>query len=197
MRLDSLGALAADFSGEDACRPARSKDVNNHIHTFYSFSPYSPAKALWMAYRAGLCTAGIMDHDSVSGAEEFIRAGEILGMATTVGAECRADFSNTALCGRRINNPDQKTIAYIALHGSPQTQIGEIGRFFAPYSAERNKRNQRMVERLNQLTAGAGISLDFGNDVCAANCRLTSAARPKSAFSILPILITITIFSAF
>ena len=42
--------------------------VNNHIHTNYSFSPYSPSKAIWMAFKSGLSTAGIMDHDSISGA---------------------------------------------------------------------------------------------------------------------------------
>jgi hypothetical protein len=57
-----------------------------------------------------------MDHDSISGAEAFIEAGHIAGMETTIGVECRADFSNTPLNGRRINNPDQKSIAYVALH---------------------------------------------------------------------------------
>src|SRR5690554_1201484 len=84
--------------------------VNNHIHTIYSFSPYSPAKAVWMAYNAGLITAGIMDHDSIGGASEFIEAGRIINIATTIGVECRADFRHTALKGKRINNPDQKSV---------------------------------------------------------------------------------------
>ena len=53
-------------------KPARrDNDANNHIHTIYSFSPYSPTKAAYMAYMAGLTSAGIMDHDSLSGVEEF------------------------------------------------------------------------------------------------------------------------------
>ena len=60
-----------------------------------------------MQYSAGLTTAGIMDHDSISGAKEFIEAGRIIGIATTIGVECRVDFSQTPLKGRRINNPDQ------------------------------------------------------------------------------------------
>ena len=93
--------------------------VNNHIHTNYSFSPYSPSKAIWMAFKSGLSTAGIMDHDSISGAIEFIEAGKIAGIATTIGIECRTDFSATPLNGRRINNPDQDSIAYVAIHGIP------------------------------------------------------------------------------
>ncbi len=45
-----------------------------------------------MADRAGLVTAGIMDHDSISGAKEFIEAGAVLGLPTTIGAECRASL---------------------------------------------------------------------------------------------------------
>ena len=45
--------------------------VNNHIHTTYSFSPYTPTAAVYAAKKAGLSTAGIMDHDSIGGCEEF------------------------------------------------------------------------------------------------------------------------------
>ncbi|MBQ4090343.1 MAG: PHP domain-containing protein, partial [Clostridia bacterium] len=56
--------------------PAVSRDVNNHIHTTYSFSPYSPTAAVWFARAAGLCTCGLMDHDSIAGANEFLAATE-------------------------------------------------------------------------------------------------------------------------
>ena len=36
--------------------PQTGRDVNNHIHTTYSFSPYSPTAAVWFARAAGLCT---------------------------------------------------------------------------------------------------------------------------------------------
>ena len=46
--------------------------INNHIHTIYSFSPYSPSAAAYFCKTAGLSTAGIMDHDSLAGAHEFL-----------------------------------------------------------------------------------------------------------------------------
>lgn len=141
------------------------EEVNNHIHTKYSFSPYTPAMAVVMAYAAGLSTAGIMDHDSISGAEEFIKAGELVGMSTTIGIECRADVSKTALNGRRINNPDQKSVIYMALHGVPHTQISKVTEFFAPYTEKRNIRNRKMVENINNLLAPYGIEIDFEADV--------------------------------
>ena len=85
LRLDSLKKLMEPELEENGRKPV-SSDVNNHIHTTYSFSPYSPTKAIWMAYNAGLSTAGIMDHDSVSGAEEFIEAGRIAGVAWSAGS---------------------------------------------------------------------------------------------------------------
>lgn len=165
VRLQALRALMQKVHEGKIEKPQQGDDVNNHIHTTYSFSPYSPTKAIWMAYRAGLKTAGIMDHDSVSGAREFIEAGKIAGIATTIGVECRADFSNTPLNGRRINNPDQKSIAYVAIHGIPHTQIDAVRNFFVPYVKERNKRNALMVDRINQIFEPFGIHLSFEDDV--------------------------------
>ena len=89
----------------------RVRYVNNHIHTTYSFSPYTPAMAVEMAKMNGLETAGCMDHDSAGGSWEFIEAGKKYGMPVTVGVECRVDMSKTPLNGRRINNPDQDSVA--------------------------------------------------------------------------------------
>ena len=104
-RLAALREIKALTDKGELKAPEKTSYVNNHIHTTYSFSPYSPTKALYMAWQNGLGTAGIMDHDSVSGAYEFIEAGEIIGMPVTVGAECRLNMGNTALAGKRINNP--------------------------------------------------------------------------------------------
>ena len=91
VRLDSLRQLMAMIKAGEIEAPVQGNDVNNHIHTTFSFSPYSPTKAVWMAYNAGLQTAGIMDHDSLSGAREFIAAGKIVGILTTLGVACRGN----------------------------------------------------------------------------------------------------------
>lgn len=148
VRLSSLKNLAEMIKEGKIEKPVMGNDVNNHIHTTYSFSPYSPIKAVWMAYMAGLKTAGIMDHDSLSGAKEFIEAGKIVGIMTTIGVECRADMSKTKLNGLRINNPDQKSVAYMALHGIPHQNIDKVVEFFKPYTAHRNTRNRKMTENI-------------------------------------------------
>ena len=164
-RLEALRELKARIDRGEIQKPVTGNDVNNHIHTTYSFSPYSPTKAVWMAYNAGLKTAGIMDHDSLSGAREFIEAGKIIGLMTTIGVECRVSMKNTPLNGRRINNPDQKSIAYMAIHGIPHQNIDQVVAFFKPYVAARNRRNRAMIDNINKLTEHVDIHTDFDKDV--------------------------------
>ena len=139
--------------------------VNNHIHTTYSFSPYSPTAAVYYARKATLSTAGIVDHDSIAGAREFLQAGEIADMAVTVGMECRVRMDGTPLADRYINNTDQKGIAYMALHGVPHGKIDTLQATFAPLRAKRNERNRRMTDNINALLQSEGVTLDFDRDV--------------------------------
>lgn len=165
VRLCSLSELMKKVEIGQINLPPKSSVINNHIHTFYSFSPYSPSKAIWMAKNSGLPTAGIMDHDTIAGALEFIEAGKIAQIATTIGVECRADFSKTPLNGKKINNPDQDSIAYIAIHGIPHTEIDTVTNYFTPYLKKRVQRNKLMVERINELLRSYDIHLDFEEDV--------------------------------
>jgi hypothetical protein len=162
IRLQTLGELKALYIQKPEKKPYQ---VNNHIHTTFSFSPYSPTKAVWEAYQAGLVTAGIVDHDTINGAKEFIQAGEILGLSTTIGIECRVDFSKTLLKGKRLNHPDQKSIAYSVIHGIPHNMIDRVQDFFSYYRGERNKRNQEMVKRLNRLMEPYNLTLDYDQDI--------------------------------
>ena len=146
-------------------QPETGRDVNNHIHTTYSFSPYSPTAAVWFARAAGLCTCGLMDHDSIAGAEEFLAAAEAAHMSATIGIECRVSFANTPFADRKLNNPDQKGVVYMALHGVPHNKAAEINAFFAPYRAKRNERNRKMVAAINGMIGKYGVTIDFEKDV--------------------------------
>lgn len=161
-RLNNLKKLKAVLPKERTTDPCY---VNNHVHTTYSFSPYSPTKAAYMAYESGLETVGIMDHDSIGGAKEFIEAGRILGIPTTIGLEARVNFSNTPFADRLINNPDQKGVAYMALHGIAHGKIDELSSFFEPLRNKRNERNRKMSENIASVVARFGIDFDFGRDV--------------------------------
>jgi len=136
--------------------------INNHIHTTYSFSPYSPTAAVYAARMEGLCTAGIIDHDSISGAEEFIEAAEIVDIPVTIGMECRISMDGTRMEGRRTNNPDQIGCSYMTIQSVPHDKIGRLTEFFEPYRAARGERNKKMIARINELL---GMELDYEKDV--------------------------------
>ena len=137
--------------------------INNHIHTTYSFSPYSPTAAVYAARAEGLCTAGIIDHDSIAGAREFLAAAKLVGMPVTVGMECRVSMAGTAIEGKRTNNPDQAGVSYMTIQSVPHAHIEALNDWFAPYRAARGRRNRRMVENINALLDG--IRLDYDRDV--------------------------------
>ncbi len=164
-RLDALRDLKKEIDRGNILRDRDGTWVNNHIHTCYSFSPYTPTSAVFYAWKAGLGTAGIMDHDSVGGAREFIDAGAIMEMPVTCGFECRANVKGTALEGRRINNPDQLSCAYLAMHGIPHQNFDKAEAVLKSVREKRNLRNRKMVARINDIVTEFGLTLDFDRDV--------------------------------
>ncbi len=159
-----LAALEKIIASESM--PAKRPEYcNNHVHTTYSFSPYSPTEAVYQAWLAGLNTVGIMDHDSVGGAREFLKAGEIAGLGVTVGAEVRVSIKNTPFADKHVNNPDQSGVAYMALHGIPERSIDAVAEFFKPVCEARGRRNRKMVENINNITSSHGITIDYDSDV--------------------------------
>lgn len=142
--------------------PMVSQYINNHIHTTYSFSPYSPTAAVYAARMEGLCTAGIIDHDSISGAREFLEAAKLVDMPVTIGMECRVSMDGTRLEGRRTNNPDQVGVSYMTIQSVPHDKIDTLTEFFRPYQQARHNRNRQMIERINSLL---NLDLDYDKDV--------------------------------
>jgi len=144
----------------------RNEEVNNHVHTIYSFSPYTPAGAAFAAWKAGLGAVGIMDHDSISGAEEILESCKILGIGSTAGFEVRVNMNGTSMEGKKLNNPDSVNIAYMAVHGVPYNKFKEVESFLAPLCIERNKRNREEVNKLNEIISSFPIEqIDFDKDV--------------------------------
>lgn len=157
-RLENLKRIAA----QTQFPPTVPQYVNNHIHTTYSFSPYSPTAAVYASRMEGLCTAGIIDHDSIAGAKEFLEAASIINMPVTVGMECRVSMKGTPLEKKRTNNPDQVGVSYMTIQSVPHDKIDQLQAFFVPYREARNRRNKAMTEKICEA---AGVDLDFERDV--------------------------------
>ncbi|MDR3337494.1 MAG: PHP domain-containing protein [Treponema sp.] len=166
-RLEALSALAGSPSFKNRVSGAGKKtgEVNNHIHTIYSFSPYTPAMAALKAFEAGLAAAGSVDHDSYSAADEMRKACAILSLGCVTGFELRVSFRHTEFADRKINSPDSKGIAYMTVQGIPEKAASRVHAFLAPLAAERHKRNRAMVAVLNAILQEADmdpLSYDTG-----------------------------------
>ena len=159
---ERLSSLKTIIDSQTEKPQARQNDANNHIHTIYSFSPYSPTKAAYMAYLAGLTSAGIMDHDSLSGAKEFKSACEILNLGSTCGVEVRAKFAKGF---GRMNHPDQTECIYMAAHGIALRHVDELNEYLAFYRNKRNERNANMCKLITNKFEKFGITLNFDSDV--------------------------------
>ncbi len=163
------GARRADPAAQAAARgspTSPSPEVNNHVHTSFSFSPYSPAEAAEKADAAGLSAVGIVDHDTTAGAWEMREAGKIIGIATTTGTEIRVSAAGTRLSGRKINNPDSPGIMYMMIHGIPARSLPLVESFLSPIRASREARSRRMTDSLNAFLPGVGLGrIDFDAEV--------------------------------
>jgi hypothetical protein len=173
-RTDSQERLAALGALERESPPGgkTTGEINNHIHTIYSFSPYTPSMAALRAREAGLEAAGSVDHDSIAAAEEMIAACSVLGMGGCAGFEVRVSFKigedgkAGPFADRKINNPDSEGLAYMTVQGTPKPALPLIGAFLDPIRRERRLRTEAMTEAANSLLAEAGLEeIDFGEDI--------------------------------
>ena len=84
---------------------------NLHAHTFFSYNAYgySPSKYAWLARKAGMAVAGVVDLDVLDALDEFFDAGRLIGLKTCVSLESRVFVPEFA---SRVNSPGEPGIAY-------------------------------------------------------------------------------------
>lgn len=154
--------------------PPLTAESNNHIHTIYSFSPYTPAMACLRGREAGLQVVGSVDHDSIAAAAEMRDAGAILGMGVVTGFECRVMLHSAdevaqgraVFADRKLNNPDSFGVAYVTVQGIPAHVRGAVDDFLRPIRDARLERTRRMTMGANEILKNLGApTLDFDTDV--------------------------------
>ena len=82
-RREALKALSVGHA--DALRE-ESTNVNMHCHSFFSYNAdgFSPSRIARDSRKAGLYAVGLCDFDVLDGLEEFLAAGQRLGLRATV-----------------------------------------------------------------------------------------------------------------
>ncbi|MHC4325980.1 MAG: PHP domain-containing protein, partial [Planctomycetota bacterium] len=81
-RKNALSALCGKAEAGLIDLPEAGRDVNIHCHTFFSYNTYgySPSKFAWLARKAGLAVAGVVDFDVLDALDEFLDACKLLGV---------------------------------------------------------------------------------------------------------------------
>ena len=173
-RLAALRAYEAERIAAGRAAAAMTGEINNHVHTIYSFSPYTPSMAALRSRDAGLGAAGSVDHDSIGAAEEMVRACETVGIGGCVGFELRVSFKKgpggraSPFAERKINNPDSRGLVYMTVQGVPSPSTPAVRAFLKPIQQRRNERNRKMVEAINAILRDARLrQLDYDRDVLA------------------------------
>lgn len=182
-RLAALEALAARTPAA-----APYERVNLHLHSFFSYNSrdWSPARLAWEARRAGLYAAGLCDFDVLDGLEEFLEAGQLLGLRAVVHLETRAFLR--AYAAGDVNSPGEPGVSYIMGAGftrAPDPATPE-GRTLARLREQAEARNRALVGRINARLPP--IAVDYARDVlpltpagCPTERHLVRAYRLRAA----------------
>ena len=129
--------------------PEPGVDVNLHAHTFFSYNAYgySPSKFAWLARKAGLAVAGIVDFDVLDGVDEFLEAGRLIGLKCCAGLESRVFVPEFATL--EINSPGEPGVAYNMGVGFPRAASHP---FLAEMRAAAEKRTRGMHRTRQRLS---------------------------------------------
>jgi len=163
-RKNALSALCEKVEAGQINLPEAGTDVNIHCHTFFSYNTYgySPSKFAWLARKAGLAVAGVVDFDVLDALDEFLDACQLLGLKGCAGLETRVfvpEFED-----RVINSPGEPGISYHMGVGFPSANVPEQQKnFLAGLRETAQRRNRDLMERVNRHLSP--VELDYEWDL--------------------------------
>ncbi|HEX9117953.1 MAG TPA: hypothetical protein VGA61_17930 [Anaerolineae bacterium] len=155
IELDGRGALSQ-------AQPVAA--INLHCHTFFSFNAYghSPTSLAWLAHRSGWQAAGIVDFDVLDAVDEFLAAGDLVGVRSTAGIETRLYVPEYA--SREINSPGEPGVAYHMGVGFTSSEVpAEVRAILADLRRRAESRNRAMLARINIHLDP--VAVDYERDV--------------------------------
>jgi hypothetical protein len=163
-RKNALLALLNQIEAGRIDLPEPGTDVNLHCHTFFSYNSYgySPSKFAWLARKAGLAVAGVVDFDVLDALEEFLKAARLLGLKGCGGLETRVFVPEFAT--RVMTSPGEPGITYHMGMGFPTAILSDEQQEFLDGLRETaQQRNRDLMGRVNQYLKPA--ELDYEKDV--------------------------------
>ncbi len=109
--------------------------IDLHTHSTGSDGTFTPTELVLEARRVGLSALALTDHDSVSGINEFVRAGEENGIETVPGVELSTEYEDTEI-----------HVVGLYVDPSNETLLAQLEAF----RDNRNNRNLKMIDRLRE-----------------------------------------------
>jgi len=172
-RKQALLSLCEKVEAGEITLPEAGTDVNLHCHTFFSYNTYgySPSKFAWLARKAGLAAAQVVDFDVLDAVDEFLEAARMLHLKGCAGMETRVfvpEFSD-----RVINSPGEPGISYHMGVGFPSSNVpDEQKEFLLGLRETAQQRNRDLMGRVNKYLQP--VTLDYERDVLV----LTPSGNP-------------------
>ncbi len=160
----ALSALCEKVEAGQIDLPETGTDVNIHCHTFFSYNTYgySPSKFAWLARKAGIAVAGVVDFDVLDALDEFLDACKLLGLKGCAGLETRVFVPEFA--DRVINSPGEPGISYHMGVGFPSANVPRQQKnFLAGLRQTAQRRNRDLMGRVNKHLRP--VELDYERDV--------------------------------
>lgn len=109
--------------------------IDLHTHSTGSDGTFTPTELVLEARRVGLSALALTDHDSVSGIDEFVRAGEANGIETVPGVELSTEYEDTEI-----------HVVGLYIDPSNETLLAQLKAF----RDNRDNRNLKMIDRLRE-----------------------------------------------
>ena len=163
-RKQALTSLCEKVAKGKINLPEAGTDMNLHCHTFFSYNSYgySPSKFAWLARKAGLAVAAVVDFDVLDALEEFLEAARLLGLKGCGGLETRVFVPEFAT--RVMTSPGEPGITYHMGMGFPKAALdAEQQEFLNSLRQTAQQRNRLLCGRVNQHLKPAEI--DYEKDV--------------------------------
>lgn len=171
-RMEALRNLAASTQF-----PQETKQVNMHLHTFFSYNGegWSPARIAYEMKKLGTYAAAICDFDVLQGLEEFFAATDLLQLRSAVAFESRTFFNEYA--DQEINSPGEPGVFYFMGMGfvkQPENATS-AARVFKDMLERSHARNRAVIQRINSTISQ--FQLDYDKDVIPLTPRQNATER--------------------
>ena len=127
-------------------------EINLNVHTDFSFSPYSPTMAAYMAYKNGVKIACACDYGTEYGGTEFIDACNYLGVSAISGFEVTLSEENKKEC-------------LCAIYCITPEAMAKFKPLLSAFREACLQRAKKVCEKINKKLRKYDIEIDYEKDV--------------------------------